>query len=75
MPGTVLTVDLADGRRLLSVVEAGGSYLSSQDPRAHFGLGAETSVAAVAVETPDGSRIRLTDVEADQVVTVDVGDS
>ncbi len=72
MPGTVLTVDLADGRRLLRVVEAGGSYLSSQDPRAHFGLGAETSVA---VETPDGSRIRLTDVEADQVVTVDVGDS
>ena len=38
-PGAVVTAVLADGRRLVREVQAGSSYLSSEDPRIHFGLG------------------------------------
>ena len=38
-PGARVTVTLADGRRLSREVRAGSSYLSSEDPRLHFGLG------------------------------------
>ena len=60
---------LPDGRTLVREVRAGGSYLSSEDPRIHFGLGAATEVRALVIRYPDGARIRLADVEADQVVT------
>ena len=33
-----------DGRRLVQELHAGSSYLSSEDPRAHFGLGRSTTV-------------------------------
>src|SRR6266498_975909 len=36
-PGAVVTAVLPDGRRLVREVQAGSSYLSSQDPRVHFG--------------------------------------
>ena len=39
-PGAVVTVTLPDGRKLVQEVHAGSSYLSSEDPRVHFGLGA-----------------------------------
>ena len=38
-PGAVVTATLADGRKLVREVQAGSSYLSSEDPRVHFGLG------------------------------------
>ncbi len=38
-PGALVTAVLPDGRRLVHQVQAGSSYLSSEDPRAHFGLG------------------------------------
>ena len=41
-PGAVVTVELPDGRRLVGEVHAGSSYLSSEDPRLHFGLGSAT---------------------------------
>ncbi len=34
-----MTATLADGRKLVREVQAGSSYLSSEDPRVHFGLG------------------------------------
>ena len=73
-PGTVVTVDLGDGRTLRRELVAGGSYLSSEDPRAHFGLGAVTAVVEVVIDTPDGSTVRLSDVTADRIVSVEVGD-
>ena len=39
-PGTKITAVLPGGRRLVRELHAGSSYLSSEDPRAHFGLGA-----------------------------------
>jgi hypothetical protein len=69
-PGAVVTATLPDGRRLVREVHAGSSYLSSEDPRVHFGLGDATEVSELAVRTPDGRETRLTDVAADQILVV-----
>ena len=44
-PGRGVTATFADGRSSSQEVQAGSSYLSSEDPRIHFGLGRATSVA------------------------------
>src|SRR5581483_2113957 len=67
-PGAVVTAVLADGRRLVRTVLAGSSYLSSEDPRVHFGLGAATSVARLTVRYPGGRTTELRRVEADRIV-------
>ena len=51
-------------------VQAGSSYLSSEDPRVHFGLGPAATVKALTVRLPDGRTIRRTNVAANQVVTI-----
>jgi hypothetical protein len=67
-PGAVVTAVLPDGRRLVREVQAGSSYLSSQDPRAHFGLGAATSVSQLIVRYPDGHTAYRNDVPADRII-------
>jgi hypothetical protein len=47
-----------------------GSYLSANDGRVHFGLGAEARVDAVTVEWPDGFVESFTGVLTDHVVTL-----
>jgi hypothetical protein len=69
-PGAVVTAVLPDGRRLVREEQIGSSYLSSQDPRLLFGLGAATTVAALDVRYPGGAEAHLTDVAADRIVTV-----
>jgi hypothetical protein len=63
--GKTVTAVLPDGRRLFGVVRAGSSYLSSEDPRVHFGLGGATRLRELIV----GSTV-LHDVRADRVVAV-----
>ncbi len=69
-PGALVTAVLPNGRRLVREVHAGSSYLSSEDPRAHFGLGDATKVAELIVRYPGGRVSRLTDVVANQIVHV-----
>ena len=69
-PGTTVTAVLPGGRRLVRELHAGGSYLSSEDPRVHFGLGAAATVRELVVRWLDGREKRLTDVAADRVLTV-----
>jgi hypothetical protein len=69
-PGAVVTAVLPDGRRLVRVIQAGSSYLSSEDPRAHFGLGAADRVAKLIVRYPDGRERTLTGVRADRILRV-----
>ena len=69
-PGAVVTVRLPDGETQTREVLAGSSYLSSEDPRVHFGLGAARRVAALTVRFPDGKTSRLTNVRADRLVAV-----
>ena len=44
-----------DGKRQYRDVQPAGSYLSSNDPRVHFGLGAAESVTNVRVRWPGGA--------------------
>jgi hypothetical protein len=67
-PGAVVTAVLPDGRRLVREVQAGSSYLSSQDPRVHFGLGAATSVSQLSVRYPGGHTATRNSVPADRIV-------
>ena len=74
-PGAVVTVTLPDGRELVAEARAGSSYLSSEDPRLHFGLGSATKVAAVAVRYPgggsgSGSGSGRANVAANQIITI-----
>ena len=69
-PGTVVTAVLPDGRRLVREVQAGSSYLSSEDPRVHFGLGKASLVAQLTVRYPDGTTTRLRNVAVDRIVDV-----
>jgi hypothetical protein len=67
-PGAVVTAVLPDGRRLVRELHAGSSYLSSEDPRLHFGLGSATRVKELRVRYPGGAERRLTDVAVNRVV-------
>ena len=69
-PGAVVTAILPDGRRLVRAVNAGSSYLSSEDPRVHLGLGAATSVSQLIVRYPAGQTVSRNDVPADRVVVI-----
>src|SRR6185312_15488384 len=69
-PGSIVTATLPGGRKLVREVQAGGSYLSSEDPRVHFGLGDATTVSELTVRFPGGAETRLTDLAADRRITV-----
>jgi ASPIC and UnbV/FG-GAP-like repeat/Domain of unknown function (DUF6851) len=69
-PGALVTVVLPDGRRLVREVQAGSSYLSSEDPRLHFGLGKATSARLVTVRYPWGGESRSAGVKADQILEI-----
>ncbi|MBW7883107.1 MAG: ASPIC/UnbV domain-containing protein, partial [Caldilineaceae bacterium] len=69
-PGARVTVELDGGRKLVGEVHAGSSYLASEDPRPHFGLGQATIVPRVWIQWPDGTEQLLEQVAANQMVTV-----
>ena len=58
-----LTVELPDGRLLVREWYAGSSYLASEDPRLHVGLGTIERVPRVIIHWPDGKETELQDVE------------
>jgi Na+-translocating ferredoxin:NAD+ oxidoreductase RnfD subunit len=74
-PGAVVTVTLPGGRRLVQEVHVGSSYLSSEDPRLHFGLGSATKALEVKVRYPGGYASRMGSfgdrigIRADRIVT------
>ncbi|HEY1337799.1 MAG TPA: CRTAC1 family protein [Bryobacteraceae bacterium] len=59
-------------RKQAQAVLAQSSYLSVNDKRLHFGLGAEKS-ASVDILWPNGGREQLKDLAADQMVTIREG--
>jgi hypothetical protein len=70
-PGVEATVTLPDRRTFRQELHAGSSYLSSEDPRLHFGLGAVTAVPEVRVRWPGGEETVLEDIEANRILEVD----
>jgi hypothetical protein len=67
-PGAVVTARDSAGRTQTRVVTAGSSYLSSEDPRVHFGFGKAKPVQ-VTVRYPGGA-VRTLSPRADAIVTV-----
>ncbi len=70
-PGAVVTATLPGGRRLTRIVSAGSSYLSSEDQRVHFGLGAASSVRSLTVRYPWGGESSRSNVAANRVLRID----
>jgi enediyne biosynthesis protein E4 len=68
--GAVVKVATAKGPQWVTVTTTGG-YLSSSDPRAHFGLGTETTAQGVEIRWPSGIVQVLRNVPADQILPVD----
>jgi hypothetical protein len=58
------------GRSLIREVEAGGSYLSQNDLRLHFGLGADENITAAEVRWRDGSTETIKGLEFDKIITI-----
>jgi hypothetical protein len=63
----------AGGRVQVRLVQPGGSFLCSGDPRVHFGLGTAERFDALEVLWPDGSREAFPGGAADQRVEVRKG--
>jgi hypothetical protein len=63
----------AGGLRQREDVLSGGSYLSSNDMRVHFGLGDAKTVSAVEIHWPSGNVEKLRLPAVDRIFTIDEG--
>lgn len=58
------------GLRQINEVRSGGSYLSQNDLRLHFGLGKETSMTSVEILWPSGSNETYKNLPADFIYAI-----
>jgi hypothetical protein len=63
----------ANGMKQRGDVLSGGSYLSSNDMRPHFGLGQATAVDAIEIHWPSGKVEKFTAPGVDRIVTLTEG--
>ena len=68
--GAVIKLITSAGPQYVTVTPA-GSYLSSSDKRAHFGLGTDTSASLIEIRWPSGIIQKLENVHGDQTLTVE----
>ena len=68
--GTRIKVTTASGLVQYNHVTTAGSYASSNDPRVHFGLGADTVIKEIELKWPSGTVQVLHNVKADQVLPI-----
>jgi enediyne biosynthesis protein E4 len=61
---------VANGRPQYGEVRSGGSYLSQNDLRLHFGLGTATRIERIEVSWPSGVRQILRDQTCDRVLAI-----
>ena len=61
---------LAGGRRQTHERVAGSGYLSQDDPRVHFGLGAASKIDKLTITWPSGGVQVLENVATDRIVTI-----
>ncbi len=60
----------ASGRNQRQTAKSGGGYLSSHDPRLHFGLGKSTSAEKITIRWPSGIELSLGALQGDRVYVV-----
>ncbi|MDQ7026730.1 MAG: ScyD/ScyE family protein [Anaerolineae bacterium] len=70
-PGLLAEVTLPNGQVLRREVAIGSSYLASEDPRLHIGLGDTEIIPLVIITLPDGSQQIFENVAANQILTID----
>ncbi len=63
----------AGGRRYWRLVQPGYSYLCSNDPRAHFGIGMASGFDSIEVVWPDGTAEHFPAGAADRMLTLHKG--
>lgn len=73
-PGTIVTLTLPDERQLVREWHAGSSYLASEDPRLHFGLGEAEIVPELLVQSPYGKHLKLENLPVNRVVNLNLKD-
>ena len=61
---------VAGGMTQTDEIHSGGSYLSQNDLRVHFGLGAATKIDSVEIRWPSGKTETLNDLAADKYYSV-----
>jgi hypothetical protein len=64
----------AGGQRQVQQIVGGGSYLSTNDRRLHFGLGQNAAVDSLEIEWPSGRSQVLHGVAADRILRVVEGE-
>jgi hypothetical protein len=67
--GARVTIHAA-GVKQFSEVRGGGSYLSQNDLRLHFGLGTAKKIESVEIRWPNGKLETLENVAADAIYTI-----
>jgi hypothetical protein len=60
----------AGGKTQIQEVRSGGSYLSHNDMRLHFGLGSTSHVDRIRIRWPNGNVEELPAMEGDRIVTI-----
>jgi hypothetical protein len=68
--GAEIKLTTSKGTQVVTVTTA-GSYLSSNDKRAHFGLGADAVAKEVEIRWPSGVVQKLGETKGDRVLTID----
>jgi hypothetical protein len=68
--GAVVRVESASGRQS-QTVHSGSSYCSESDLALSFGLGRDARAAVIEIQWPSGARQRLTNIPANQLLTVE----
>ena len=71
--GTVIVK--ANSMTMVQPVVAVNGYLTSSDPRPHFGLGKATKADSVEIRWPDGKVQVLTDVKVNQILKIKQGEA
>jgi hypothetical protein len=67
--GARITVTSAS-RTQLEEVKAGSSYISTSDPRLHFGLAGDSVMSKVEIRWPNGGLETLVNISADAIYTI-----
>jgi hypothetical protein len=68
--GAAIRLTADSGESQYAMVTTGGSYLSSNDKRVHFGLGASKKVKLLEITWPSGRTQRLENIAADRILKV-----
>jgi hypothetical protein len=70
--GARVTVQTAHMTQM-NEVRGGGGYLSTNDPRLHFGLGTDTVIEKVEIRWPSGAQQEFRNISADAIYEIEEG--